>query len=79
MDDVYVYCIPLPEGINELVSPGADGFTVYISDRLDRDHRIKAYRHALRHIKDGDFDKTSAELVELHAHRCNYGNSKETR
>lgn len=69
MDEIYVYCISLPEGINELVAPCFGGFTIYISDRLDREHRIRAYRHALRHIKNGDFEKNSAELVELHAHR----------
>ena len=69
MDDIFVYCIPLPEGINELVSPGADGYTIYISDRLDQEHRIRAYYHALRHIRKRDHDKSSVQLIEMHAHR----------
>lgn len=69
MDDIFVYCIPLPEGINELVSPGADGYTIYISDRLDQEHRIRAYKHALRHIKKMDFDRENVQRIELYAHR----------
>ena len=69
MDDVYVYCIHLPDGIDEMVTPCADGYTVYISEQLDQEHRIRAYHHALRHIRKRDFEKTSVQMIEMHAHR----------
>lgn len=77
MDEIYVYCIPLPVGINEIVTPCCDGFTVYIADRLDQEHRIRAYHHALRHIKKHFKGKESVQLMELHAHKD--GNSEKTR
>ena len=67
-DDIYVYLRPLPEGINELVMPCADGYTVYIADRLDQVHQLKAYDHALRHIANNDFDKTDVQEIEAVAH-----------
>ena len=67
-DDIYVYLRPLPEGINELVMPCADGYTVYIADRLDQEHQMKAYEHALRHIANNDFDKSDVQEIEAAAH-----------
>lgn len=69
MDDIYIYCIKLPEGVNEMVTPCVGGYTVYISDRLDQDHRVLAYQHALRHIKNGDFEQKGANRLEIFAHR----------
>ena len=77
MDEIYVYCIPLPVGINEIVTPCCDGFTIYIADRLDQDHRIRAYHHALRHIRNNFRKGESVQRIELHAHRD--GNSEKTR
>lgn len=77
MDEIYVYCIPLPVGINEIVTPCCDGFTVYIADRLDQEHRIRAYHHALRHIRKHFRKGESVQLMELHAHKN--GNSEKTR
>ena len=70
MDDVYVYIVPLPPCIRELVTPCLDGYTVYIADRLDRESMIKAYKHALAHIKNGDFERSSEDLnaIEAAAH-----------
>ena len=67
-DDIYVYLRPLPEGINELVMPCADGYTVYIADRLDQEHQWKAYEHALRHIANNDFERTDVQEIEAIAH-----------
>ena len=64
MDDVFTYLIPLPDGIHEMVTPCADGFTVYIDADLDEAHRIKAYRHALRHIELNDFEKEDVGNIE---------------
>ena len=57
MDDVFVYFMKLPDGIDEFVTPCSDGFTVYIDSSLDDRHRRKAYAHAIGHIKEMDFEK----------------------
>lgn len=70
MDDYYVYIASLPPGINEMVEPCANGYTIYISDNLSPAGRARAYQHALRHIKNGDFEKKcSADMIEIWAHK----------
>lgn len=66
--DIYVYTMPLPLKVNELVTPCCDGYTVWLSDRLDDGQREKALRHAIRHIMRGDFEKTDVQQVEADAH-----------
>ena len=69
MDDVFVYIVRLPYGIKEMVSPCFDGYTVYISDALTMQQRRNAYQHALKHIRNGDFEKISVQSIESEAHR----------
>lgn len=54
-EEIYVYLVLLPDGINEMVAPSGTGYTVYIDERLDREHQMKAYAHALEHIQRNDF------------------------
>ena len=68
MDDIFVYFVPLPSSIHEMVTPCADGYTIYIADWLDQDHRIKAYEHALAHIRNNDFEKDNVQEIEMVAH-----------
>lgn len=68
MDDVYVYFVRLPQQVNEIVTPCFGGFTVYIEERLDLPHRLKAYRHALRHIARNDFARDDVQAIEGEAH-----------
>ena len=72
MDDTFVYCVPLPTGINEIVTPCADcGYTVYINKNLSDQKKKESYEHALRHIKNGDFDVDvlkDVNEIELDAH-----------
>ena len=69
MDDIYVYFVDLPPRVREVVMPCFGGYTVYISSRLDLPHRLKAYRHALRHIAENDFEKDDVQRIEAEAHR----------
>lgn len=70
-DNIYHYVVPLPEGTNEAVRPCIDGFTIYTADRLDEDGTRKAFNHALRHIKNRDFEKDiSVNSIEKAAHTC---------
>lgn len=70
MDDVFTYVTELPTSVNEMVVPCADGFTVYINSRLSQVEQQSAYLHAIRHIKNGDFDDTyDIQKIELTAHK----------
>lgn len=69
MVDPYVYITDLPPGINEMVSPCADGYTVYIKESLDYYGRIKAYSHAIEHIIGNDFEKNDVQEIETRAHQ----------
>ena len=54
----------LPKGTNEAVTKNEDGtFSIFISSRLCDAKRLKAYRHALKHI-DGDFDRQDVQSIE---------------
>jgi len=68
MDDIFIYCIPLPDNVSEAVTPCLTGYTVYINSKLDREHALQAYRHALRHIRNGDFERPDVQVIEEDAH-----------
>lgn len=68
-EDIYVYLISFPRGTtHEAVLPCADGYTVYIDDRLGREGQLEAYKHALKHINRTDFEKSDVNEIELEAH-----------
>lgn len=69
MDDVFVYFVKLPASVNEMVVPCADGYTVYIAERLDQAHRIAAYNHAIEHIKNGSFEGDNVQSIETMTHK----------
>ena len=69
MDDVFVYLREdMPCGVSEMVTPCPDGYTVYINASLDQEHRMRAYEHALSHIKNNDFEKNDVQEIESSAH-----------
>lgn len=68
MDNVYVYVVNMPPKIHEFVTPCADGYTIYIDDKLSPNAKIDAYNHALKHIVCGDFDKLDVQSIEINAH-----------
>ena len=69
MDNIYVYFVPLPAGVTEMVTPCADGVTIYIEITLDREQRIEAYNHAMTHVLENDFQKTDVQEIERIAHK----------
>lgn len=68
-DNIYVYMVNLPDGINEAVTPCADGYTIYIDDKLGPEGKEKAYRHAMYHIQNHDFEKYDVNKIEVEAHK----------
>ena len=69
MDDIFVYYVGLPDGVHEIVMPCSDGFTIYINEKLDKSECLKAYEHALKHIRANDWGKEDVQEVEYHAHK----------
>jgi hypothetical protein len=71
MDDVFVYILDMDPLIREQVVANNDGtYSVFINDYLSQEQRLKAYNHALRHIKNGDFDRNrDVDNIEYEAHQ----------
>lgn len=72
MDEIFVHIIAMDPLVKEQVVANPDGtFTIFINDYLSLEGRIKAYNHALSHIKNGDFDKnTDVDTIEYEAHEA---------
>lgn len=69
MSDIYVYQVPLPRGIHEMVTPSLDdSYTVYIDERLSDEKKLEAYQHALEHIRQEDWRKDCVQEIEAVAH-----------
>lgn len=68
-DDVFIYFVDLPNGINEAVIPCFCGYTIYIGKNLPYEEQVKAYQHALFHIQNDDFSKMDVQEIESDAHR----------
>lgn len=69
MDDIFVYIVDLPLTVAEMVTPCTGGYTIYLNAKLTQEDRIKAYRHALRHVERNDWDKTDVQEIEYEAHK----------
>ena len=70
MDGIFVYIIAMDPLVKEQVVANSDGtFSIFINDYLSPEWKIKAYNHAISHIKNGDFDKkTDVDAIECEAH-----------
>lgn len=67
--DVNVFLINFPVKGNEMVVPNEDGsYTVFINARLSYEGQLKAYKHALKHIEEEDFQQTDVQSIEAKAH-----------
>ena len=67
-EDVFVRCIKMPQKVKGFTLPGADGYNVYINEQRDQIGRIRAYRHEVEHINQGDYEKTDVQMIERAAH-----------
>ena len=68
-DDIYVYYVPLPDGINEAVLSCPGGYTIYLNEKLSMAGMKRSYQHALHHIQNGDFYRTDVQEIENQAHK----------
>lgn len=59
----------MPGRIRAYVVLKDDHYTVVINEALCPVARMRAYRHEVNHIMNGDFEKTtSVDLIEIRAH-----------
>lgn len=72
MEDIITRLVDLPASVPGMTVRDRSGdYNIYLNARLDREALMRAYRHELRHIRAGDFDRRgSADLIEIHAHRA---------
>ena len=68
MDEIYTYFVSMPAGVHEFVTPCVDGYTVYIDESLDEKHRMVAFRHAMKHVRNNDFRKEDVQVIEACTH-----------
>ena len=73
LDDIFVYVNEdMPTGAAELVSPNPDGtYTILLNGKLSQKKQIDAFWHAIRHIRNGDFDRIERygiQAIESDAH-----------
>jgi len=67
--DINTFLLDMDVLIPEHVVRNRDGsYSIFINSRLSYDRQLEAYKHALKHIKDGDFDKKDADRIEFEAH-----------
>lgn len=66
-DDIFVYRVKLPAKHREAVMTCCGGYTVYIDIDLDEHEALKAYQHAIRHIRRGDCDLSGGCVQEIEA------------
>lgn len=53
----------------QVVKNKDDSYTIFLNARLSYERQLAAYWHAINHIKNGDFDKGNADIIEQKAHR----------
>lgn len=54
---------------NEMIILNEDGsYTILINSRSATNKQLEAYRHALEHIQNGDFQRQDVQQIELVAH-----------
>lgn len=53
-----------------MVVENEDGsYTILINAKLSYSGRIEAYKHAMNHINNNDFQKENVQEIEFHAHK----------
>lgn len=71
MEDINVQLLNMDTKIPEqLVKNNDDSYTIFLNARLSRDSQLESYYHALKHIKENDFEKDNVQDIETKAHEC---------
>lgn len=78
--DVNVQLMNFPAKGKEMVIPNEDGsYTIFLNARLSYEEQLRAYQHALDHIKNQDFQKSDVQEIESAAHKIVSSSIVETK
>lgn len=67
--DVNVIETNMPTSVAAYVTSNADAtYTIFLNARLTWERRLDAYQHELRHIQNGDYERHSADMIEMYSH-----------
>lgn len=68
-DHIYVHLINMDTCVHEMVrNTPTDDYVVFINARLSEQAQHEAFEHAIEHIKNNDFEKSSVQQIEAEAH-----------
>lgn len=60
--------VMIPEQICKCCDNGEEGYTIFLNARHTQERRMQAYKHAMNHIENGNFEKENVQEIELEAH-----------
>lgn len=68
--DINCNIINFPNSGNEMIVKNEDGsYTILINAKLSAQGQLLAYEHALKHIRNNDFEKSNVQEIEKAAHK----------
>ena len=68
-ENITVQLIDMEIGIHEQVIKASDEhYTILLNARDADNQRVAAYEHAIKHLKDDDFEKDDVQKIETEAH-----------
>ena len=67
--EIHTYLVPLPTKTKESIVPCADGYTLYLNDKLSHEQHLISYQHAVGHIDRDDWDREDVQEIESSCHR----------
>lgn len=69
-EDIYIHLIDFPDvKTTEAITKNEDcSYSVFLNSKLSNAMIRDAYEHAIRHIRNGDFEKDDVQEIETEAH-----------
>ena len=68
-DHIYVHLVNMDTCVHEMVRhTPTDDYVIFINARISNDAQREAFEHAVDHIRNNDFEKSSVQQIEAEAH-----------
>lgn len=69
-EDIHTYEYDMPTTIRSYVVALPDGtYSIILNSKLSFETRVEAYKHELRHIINGDYEKKcDVDIIEVNCH-----------
>lgn len=68
MDEVPTIYLDMPATVYGYTILQDGCYTIVLNSRLSHERNLETYLHELSHIKNGDYEAGSADIIELFAH-----------